>query len=124
MNGFNRAVWFDIPIVDLERTTTFDAQVLNVKAGRASLEDTPFSVFEHADGNGGRLVPKAGEVAADKGILLSVNAHGRLRDAVEKVQSHGGSIIADVPSLGPHGFRTLIIDSEENGLALHSETDQ
>ena len=88
---------------------------------------TPERLFTFLKGHiqlPGRLVPKAGEVAADKGILLSVYAHGRLRDAVEKVQSHGGSIIADVPSLGPHGFRTLIIDSEGNGLALHSETDQ
>ena len=53
----NRAVWFDIPVADLDRATKFYANV------------------------------------------------------------------QEIHSIGPHGFRALILDSEGNRVALHSETD-
>ena len=34
-----------------------------------------------------------------------------------------GAIVEDVHSLGPHGFRALVRDSEGNRIALHSDTD-
>ena len=66
----NRAVWFDIPVVDLERATSFYSEVLAVKVEKQSFEDFQFSVIEHRDGNGGCLVPNPDEVSSDKGILL------------------------------------------------------
>jgi len=118
----NRAVWFDIPVVNLERATSFYTAVLGVKVEIQSFDNFQFSVIEHHDGNGGCLVPKEEEVS-EKGILLYLNVHGRLREAVQLVQDNGGRVLEDVHSIGPHGFRALILDSEGNRLALHSETD-
>ena len=119
----NRAVWFDIPVVDLGRATDFYAKVLGVAVEQQSMEGFQFSVIEHQDGNGGCLVSNAAEISADKGVLLYLNVDGRIRDAVRQVQDHGGRILQEVHSLGPHGFRAIILDSEGNRMALHSETD-
>ena len=119
----NRAVWFDIPIVDLDRSMKFYAEVLKIEVGKAEFEDFTFAVLEHKDGNGGCLVPRASEVSHDKGILIYLNVDGRIRDAVGKVSVNGGEVIEDTHSIGPHGFRALIKDSEGNRLALHSNTD-
>jgi len=119
----NRAVWFDIPIVDLDRSITFYSEVLGIEVGKAEFENFTFAVLEHKDGNGGCLVPKATEVTHDKGILLYMNVDGRIRDAVGKVSANGGEIIEDTHPIGPHGFRALIKDSEGNRLALHSNSD-
>lgn len=119
----NRAVWFDIPVVRLERANTFYAAVLGCEVDPVSMEGFEFSVIEHDEGNGGCLVHKPGEISADKGVLLYLNVDGRIRDAVAKVKAHGGKIVEDVHSIGPHGFRAVVLDSEGNRLALHSESD-
>jgi uncharacterized protein len=118
----NRAVWFDIPVADLDRAAKFYREVLAVGVDKESYGDFSFCVIEHRDGNGGCLVPNKEEIAAG-GVMLYLNANGRIRDAVRKVVPNGGSVIQDTHPIGPHGFRAVVLDSEGNRIALHSETD-
>lgn len=119
----NRAVWFDIPVADLPRAADFYAAVLDIKVSQEQFEETKFAVLEHEQGNGGCLVPNAEEVSAKAGILLYLNVDGRIRDAVAQVESHGGKIVETVHPIGPHGFRAIVLDSEGNRIALHSNSD-
>jgi predicted enzyme related to lactoylglutathione lyase len=57
------------------------------------------AVLEHTGGN-----PSAA------GILVYMNVDGR--------------IVEQTKSIGPHGFRAVIVDSEGNRVALHSNTDK
>lgn len=127
MNNYNRennrAVWFDIPVSDLDRAADFYASVLSIKVTKEQFGEISFCILEHADGNGGCLVERPKEVASESGILIYMNADGRIRDAVAKVSEKGGSVIEDIHSIGPHGFRALVLDSEGNRIALHSETE-
>jgi uncharacterized protein len=118
----NRAVWFDIPVADLDRAANFYRAVLGVGVDKETYGDFSFCVIEHKDGNGGCLVPNKEEIACG-GVLLYLNANGRIRDAVSKVVPSGGSVIQDTHPIGPHGFRAVVLDSEGNRIALHSETD-
>ena len=119
----NRAVWFDIPVVDLERAAAFYRAVLDITVSIESYEGSSFAVLAHDQGNGGCLLPKPEEIAPDRGVLLYLNADGRIRDAVAKAVENGGKLIEDVHPIGPHGFRALVHDSEGNRIALHSVTD-
>jgi uncharacterized protein len=119
----NRAVWFDIPVADLDRAGRFYAAVLGVRVDKETFGDQSFCVIEHKDGNGGCLVPEPADITG-AGILLYLNADGRIRDAVEKVVPHGGTVIQPIHAIGPHGFRAIVLDSEGNRVALHSMTDQ
>jgi len=119
----NRAVWFDIPVVDLHRAVQFYQEVLAFEVAVHEFEGLKFGVLAHDQGNGGCLVPKPGEVASDSGILMYLNVHGRIRESVEKVKACGGKLLEDVHPIGPHGFRAIFRDSEGNRLALHSEVD-
>ncbi len=118
----NRVVWFDMPVVDLDRAIAFYSGVLAIEVSRESFEGFEFGVLEHDQGNGGCLVPGTGEVA-DEGALLYFNVNGRIRDAVGKVAELGGRVKQDVHPIGPHGFRAIVSDSEGNCLALHSQSD-
>jgi uncharacterized protein len=119
----NRAVWFDIPVIDLDRARAFYAAVLDIEVHKHTPDQFSFCVLEHQDGNGGCLIPRAEEVSADGGILLYLNVDGRIQDAVAQTEAQGGAILEPVHSIGPHGFRALVLDSEGNRLALHSNTD-
>lgn len=118
----NRAVWFDIPVADLDRAAKFYREVLGVGVNKETYGDFSFCVIDHQDGNGGCLVHNKEEIAAG-GVLIYLNVNGRIRDAVGKVVPNGGSNIQDTHAIGPHGFRAVVLDSEGNRIALHSETD-
>ena len=119
----NRLVWFDIPVADLERAAAFYRGVLSVGVHVETTPGYSFAVLEHKDGNGGCLVPKAGEISANAGILVYLNVNGRMRDAVRHVETLGGRIVEPPRSMGPHGFRAIVVDSEGNRIALHAATD-
>jgi predicted enzyme related to lactoylglutathione lyase len=119
----NRAVWIDIPVVDLKRSAEFYGSVLNIKVFAQKFGETEFAVLDHQEGNGGCLVPGKEQITSTGGILVYLNVDGRIRDAVAKVEPCGGKLLEPIHSIGPHGFRAIIVDSEGNRVALHSTSD-
>lgn len=119
----NRAVWFDIPVADLDRAQRFYQAVLGIAVQNEQYGDYQFCVLDHQDGNGGCLVPGAGQISSTGGILVYFNANGRIKDAIAQVASNGGKVVEPIHSIGPHGFRAVVLDSEGNRVALHSNTD-
>lgn len=118
----NRAVWFDIPVADLDRAAEFYAAVLNIKVHKEAFDGYSFCVLDHQDGNGGCLIESKAEVSADRGILVYMNVENRINDAVGQTVAHGGKVLKEIHAIGPHGFRALVLDSEGNRIALHSTT--
>ena len=119
----NRAVWFDIPVADLDRAAAFYRAVLAVDVQKQEFDGLAFCFLAHDEGNGGCLVPGATEISSTGGILVYLNVDGRIRDAVTKVEQRGGKVNEPIHSIGPHGFRAVVLDSEGNRIALHSNTD-
>ena len=120
----DRVVWFDLPVADLERASRFYGAVLGIKVEKAQAGNINFAVLEHGpDGNGGCLIPNGKEVSA-VGILVYMNVDGRIRDAVRQAEKHGGRVLKAIESIGPHGFRAIVLDSEGNRIALHSNSDK
>lgn len=117
----NRAVWFDIPVADLERAAAFYRSVLAIKVEVMQFGDTAFAVLDHDQGNGGCLVVAPDEITGKSGALVYLNANGRLREATDLASQHGGSVVEPPRSIGPHGSRAVVLDSEGNRIALHSQ---
>ena len=119
----NRAVWFDIPVADLDRAAAFYRAVLAIGLSKEQFGEYVFCVLDHEGGNGGCLVVRPEAVSSTGGILVYLNVNGRIRDAVAEAERLGGKIIEPVQGIGPHGFRAIVLDSEGNRLALHSMSD-
>jgi uncharacterized protein len=119
----NRAVWFDIPVADLDRARAFYAAVLGIQVHREKFDAMEFCVLDHHDGNGGCLIREPAAIASSGGILVYMNVDGRIRDAVNQVERHGGKVVQSVHPIGPHGWRAVVHDSEGNRIALHSTRD-
>jgi predicted enzyme related to lactoylglutathione lyase len=86
------------------------------------MEGFTFCVIDHDQGNGGCLIEGKDSVTA-KGILVYLNVDGRIRAAEALVTKHGGKVLETTRSIGPHGFRAVVLDSEGNRVALHSSKD-
>lgn len=112
-------VWFDIPVIDFERAQRFYASVLNAEVK----EDFPqVGVLPHGESEvGGCIYLSKEDKPGKRGPLIYLNVDGRLDDAIEKSRQLGGSIVKEKHSIGPFGHRAIILDSEGNRVALHSE---
>jgi len=118
----HRFVWVDIPVADLERAITFYRAVLGCDVARQNGPGFTFAVLAHAGSAvGGCLVPASGDAQPSLGgPLVYLNVDGRIVDAERAVVAHGGRVLQATHSIGPHGHRAVVVDSEGNRVALHS----
>jgi predicted enzyme related to lactoylglutathione lyase len=113
----------DIPVLDLGRAIGFYSAVLGSPVQKQDYPGMSIGLLPGAEGDdavSGCLFTKADEKPSDKGILVYLNAQGRLDQAVAAVAANGGKVLQPVHPIGPHGFRAIILDSEGNRIALHS----
>lgn len=79
-------------------------------------------VFPHqGDGVGGCLYTSDKVEPTTNGALLYFSASGRLEEAENFCKELGGKVLEPKHKIGPYGFRSVVIDSEGNRIALHSE---
>ena len=122
MSVGNTICWADIPVTDLDRAITFYTAVL----GQPVTKDTipgygAFALLPHADqGASGCLVVTPDNPPSARGPLVYLNVAGRHDAAEAAVAAHGGTVVEPKHPIGPHGFRTVLHDSEGNRIALHS----
>ena len=121
----NTAVWFDLPVQNLDRAVGFYSAVLAGQCEKQEFSGFTFALLPHFNEEGavsGCLVPgkKYNSPDPEGRLLLYFNCNGRLDDAVSKVEANGGKVVQPKHQIGPHGFRAIVIDSEGNRVALHS----
>jgi predicted enzyme related to lactoylglutathione lyase len=117
----HRIEWFDIPVTGLERAEAFYRNVLAIDFIDTG-PDSPVAVMDHGPGDvAGCLFKNEGCLPSAQGVLIYFPVGGRMDQAVSMVGDYGGSIVEEVQSIAPHGFRAVVLDSEVNRIALHCE---
>ena len=116
--------WFDLPVVELTRAMTFYSKVLSVDLKKESFGDLEMAIFPHDENSvvGGCLFKAPNEKPSAHGILVYFSVEGRLDAAQALVEKNHGKVLQAKHAIGPHGFRSIILDSEGNRVALHSKT--
>jgi predicted enzyme related to lactoylglutathione lyase len=119
----NTLCWTDIPVIDLDRAIAFYSKVLNEPTTLQKGEACAFGLLPHTGTNAsGCLVADAENKPSRTGPLIYLSVHERLDDAIRAVSENGGEVLEPKHAIGPYGFRAIIVDSEGNRIALHSET--
>jgi predicted enzyme related to lactoylglutathione lyase len=115
-------VWFDIPVRDLDRALRFYSAILGTPLKREHAgPGAATAVLPHAEEEiGGSLVLNMDARPSESGPLIYLNTQGRLNEALDSVEKHGGRVLSGRHSIAPFGFRAIVIDSEGNRIALHS----
>jgi uncharacterized protein len=118
----NQIVWCDIPVLDLGRALKFCSAMLGQEVKKQELPGMTIGILPHNDGEvGACLFVSEEEKPSEKGAMIYLNANGRLDDAIAAVIPNGGKIVQPKHPIGPFGFRAIIVDSEGNRVALHSD---
>jgi predicted enzyme related to lactoylglutathione lyase len=120
----NILCWTDIPVTDLDRAIAFYSAVLAEPVVKQGGEGWEMGLLPHAgEGASGCLSAMEENQPTQTGPLIYLSVSGRLDAAIAAVSENGGSILQEKHQIGPYGYRAVIVDSEGNRLALHSETE-
>ena len=120
----NMVGWFEIPVIDMSRATTFYNRVFNLKIDVQDFGGTLMGWFPWADGKPGApgsLIKNDAYIPSDtKGVLVYF-ASKSITDELDRVEAAGGKIVQPKTQISPEvGYMALFLDSEGNRIALHS----
>ena len=118
----HRFVWVDIPVLDLDRAIAFYAAVLGTPVTREGGPGFSFGLLAHSgsDVAGCLYLADDDNAPSPRGPLVYLNVDGRIADAQRAVAAAGGQIVKATHAISPHGYRAIVLDSEGNRVALHS----
>ncbi len=123
----NAIGWFEVPVTDMDRAIKFYETVLDVQLSRNQMGPLDMAWFPMTDesyGSAGSLVchPEFYKPSTN-GVVVYFTAHsGDLNNELSRVADAGGKVLqAKTKISDDYGFMALIIDSEGNRVALHSQ---
>jgi predicted enzyme related to lactoylglutathione lyase len=117
----NALVWVDIPVLDLDRAISFYTAVIGSAVVKQDYPGMSIGLFPHeGESASGCLYLSDTVKPSDQGPLIYLNCDGRLDEAVAAVEANGGKVLMPKHSIGPHGFRAILLDPDGNRVALHS----
>ena len=116
--------WTDIPVIDMKRAVAFYSELLGHEVPLHDFDDWKYGLLPHSEGRPSVCLAPADEEhqPGRNGPLIYLSVDGRLEAAVKAAGEHGGKVLENKRQIGPYGYRAIILDSEGNRIALHSET--
>lgn len=118
--------WFEIGTTDLDRATRFYEAIFGIQFIPLDLPNIRMRMFPLDDMMnqvGGALVYSGGfhKPSATDGPLVYLNANPDVQQVLDRVEAAGGKILVPKTEISPdYGFMAVILDSEGNRIALHS----
>jgi predicted enzyme related to lactoylglutathione lyase len=121
----NAINWFEIPATDIERARKFYESIFSFEMPELDIGDgLKMALFPAESGTvGGTIIQNDDwyKPSDTKGPLLYLNANPDLQKVLDRVEEAGGEIIIPKRLITEeNGYMAVIIDSEGNRVALHS----
>ena len=118
----NMAVWFEIPVRDMDRARLFYGNILGHDMPVQKMGNFIMAFFPSAGhANSGALVNGEGYEPCYRGTVVYLNAGEDLNEALERVEPAGGTVaVTKTKITEDYGFFALFRDTEGNLVGLHS----
>lgn len=118
----NPVNWFEIPVHDLDRATSFYENVFGYELelhDMGPLQMAWFPMEDEGTGTTGTLIKSEAYTPSHEGSMVYFSVDD-IDATLEKINENGGKTINEKMSIGEHGFVAHFEDSEGNRVALHS----
>ncbi|MDQ3109398.1 MAG: VOC family protein [Bacteroidota bacterium] len=120
----NSLNWFEIAVTDFDRAKKFYEAVFGFTMQVMDFGGFKMGMFPSTPGNGklsGAIVHGESYKPSQEGTLVYLNGDPDLQVALDKVEDAGGKILQPKTQISPeYGNMAIILDSEGNRVALHS----
>ncbi len=118
----NAAVWFEIPVTDMEKAKAFYGAVLMTALSDQNDGPNPMAVFAYGGGENavsGHLYP--GKPATDgNGITVHLAAIDNVEAAMGRVEAAGGKVVSPIIDI-PAGRFVYCRDPDGNSIGIFSQ---
>jgi predicted enzyme related to lactoylglutathione lyase len=114
----NVAVWFEIPVTDMDRAKSFYNSVLQTELKQDDTGPNPMAIFPAATDQGvaGHLYPgKPSD--GDSGNTVHLASPDPLEKALDRVRDNGGKVLSDIITI-PAGRFAYCRDPDGNSIGL------
>jgi len=118
----NPVGWFEIYVQDLDRAKQFYETVFQVELERIDNMGLTLWKFPQAMqdyGSSGALIKMEGFASGGNSTLVYFSCADCSVEAA-RVADAGGKVIKEKFSIGPYGFISMVQDTENNMIGLHS----
>lgn len=116
--------WFEVSVSDIARATKFYETIFSVKLEQSEMMGMKMAFFPAEDMNGkvsGGLVEGPMHKPSLDGAKIYFNGNPDLDIALGKVEAAGGKITMPKTKISDDiGYMAFFIDTEGNGVAMHS----
>lgn len=113
----NAAVWFEIPVTDMNRAKAFYAAVLETELKDDNTGPNPMAIFPASEtGVAGHLYPGKPSAGGD-GNTVHLASPDPLEAALERVRRNGGEVTSDIVTIPPGRF-AYCRDPDGNSIGL------
>ena len=120
----NTLNWFEISVSDIQLASKFYESVFDIQLQQSEMMGMKMAFFPSADMNGkvsGSLVEGPMHKPSTDGAKIYLNGNPDLALALSKIETAGGKVTMPKTKISDDvGFMAFFIDSEGNGVALHS----
>jgi len=125
----NMVGWFEIPVTNMDRAVAFYNEVFQIEIAVHKLDNIimgwfPFADDQEAKGASGSLVyNEEFYKPSTEGILVYFTSRkGDINDELSRIEKAGGTILQAKTQISEdHGYYALVLDTEGNRVALHSQ---
>jgi len=124
-NTTNALNWFEIPVIDINRSQKFYETIFDVKMMTAEMGDMKMAMFpmDPSSGKaGGGIAQSPNHKPSMEGTVVYLNANPAMDNVISKVEEAGGKILLPKTPIGENGFMALVMDTEGNTVGIHSTT--
>jgi len=118
----NPVVWFEIPVVDMERSKAFYEAVFDRKLTIVSMGPRQMAMFPMemgVPGVGGALVKEEHFVPSYAGTIVYFSVSD-ITGVLNRIVANKGKELIPKTSIGEYGFCAYFEDSEGNRIGLHT----
>lgn len=116
--------WFEIYVDDIARATKFYETIFDIKLEQVEMMGMKMAMFPSTQTSGkvsGSLVQHEMRKPSEQGALIYFNGNPDLSVALAKVEAAGGKVTLPKTNIGGDmGFMAFFVDTEGNGLGMHS----
>lgn len=121
----NSINWFEISVADINRAKKFYETLLSIQMPTTEQMGMQMAFFPSEDMNGkvsGSLVQGPMHKPSQDGAKIYLNANPDLSTALGNVSKAGGKVVLEKTKISDDiGYMAIFVDSEGNGVALHSK---
>ena len=117
------AHWIEIPANDFARAAKFYSIIFDAAEPIEDVAggDVNFGFLSGERGLGAVCVVKGpGYEPSESGTIVYISCGDDIAPILARVPAAGGQVLLEKSSIGDHGFRAIIRDTEGNRVGLHS----